>query len=322
MSWVAFAYAEGESSAAENPAAQAGAEAEKDSQDAPVSMGSALAPLPYNARGVDVVDQVGKFVPLNVLFTDESGRKIGLGKYFNQGKPIVLTLNYSDCPGLCIAQLDNLTGCLRAMKARGMGEEYEIVTISIDPAEDHFKAAKTKAKYATDIGNDEAHSAWHFLTGDRESIQEIAEAVGFKYTWDAANNRYNHPAVTYFISPEGRICRYLLSLGVEPQQFQLAVAEASDSKLTFSIADAFIQMCYLYDPDANRYSASARRILAFAAAGFCMLLVGTTAPFWFRGKKNPATTISESASKSESNPEASAASNAENPSVNDSNLTT
>ena len=244
-----------------------------------------IGELPYNARAIDVVDMVGKFVPLDPIFTDDKGNRVGLGKYFKRGKPIVLTLNYSDCPGLCIAQLDNLTATLREMNARGMGDTYEIVTISIDPNEDHYKSAKTKAKYAMDLRNPEAHKAWHFLTGDQEAISKVADAVGFKYSWDYDNKRYNHPAVTYFISPEGRICRYLLSLGVEPQQFQIAVAEANEGTLTFSVADAFIQMCFLYDPDANRYSASARRMLAFGGAAFCMLLLGTTAPFWFRGKK-------------------------------------
>ncbi len=244
----------------------------------------AIGQLPYNARAIDVVDMVGKFVPFDPIFTDDRGNRVGLGKYFKRGKPIVLTLNYSDCPGLCIAQLDNLTATLREINARGMGETYEIVTISIDPNEDHHRAAKTKVKYAMDLRNPEAHKAWHFLTGDQESISKVADAVGFKYGWDYDNKRYNHPAVTYFISPEGRICRYLLSLGVEPQQFQLAIAEADEGTLTFSIADAFIQMCFLYDPDANRYSASARRMLAFGGAAFCMLLLGTTAPFWFRGR--------------------------------------
>jgi hypothetical protein len=49
----------------------------------------------------------------------------------------------------------------------------------------------------------------------------------------------------------------LLSLGAEPEQFKLAIAEAAEGKLTRSLADIFIQMCYMYDPEANRYTASA-----------------------------------------------------------------
>lgn len=241
--------------------------------------------LPANAQGIDVEDRVGEFIPLDCIFTDDRGSQIGLGKYFNKGKPIVLTLNYSDCPGLCIAQLDNLVETLRAMNCEGLGEEFEMVTVSIDPNEDPMKAAQTKGKYVGLLRNSQADQAWHFLTGKSREIQRLAAAVGFRYTYDRDNQRYNHPAAAFFISPSGRICRYLLSLGVEPQQFQLAVAEADEGKLTFSVADAIVQFCYLYDPDANRYSADARRMLAFAASAFCMLLLGTTAPFWFTNRR-------------------------------------
>ncbi|MCR9292312.1 MAG: SCO family protein [bacterium] len=237
--------------------------------------------LPANARGISVEDKIGEFIPLDCIFEDERGNKIGLGKYFNQGKTVVLTLNYSDCPGLCIAQLDNLVGTLKAMNAKGLGSSYEIVTVSIDPREDHIKAAGTKSKYLGMLQSRGGDEYWHFLTGKQSEITKLAQAVGFRYTYDRANQRYNHPAATFFISPKGRICRYLLSLGVEPQQFQLAVAEASDGILADSISDAIVQFCYLYDPDANRYSADARRMLAFAAGAFALLLLGTTAPFWF-----------------------------------------
>lgn len=247
-----------------------------------------LEDLPQNAKGIDVEDRIGDFVPMGARFKDERGNVVGLGKFFNQDKPIVLTLNYSDCPGLCIAQLDNLVGTLRKMNAKGLGEDFEIVTISIDPKEDYLKAQSTKAKYVGALGSAAGEKGWHFLTGKQADITAVAKAVGFKYTYDRANKRYNHPAAIYFISDKGRICRYLLSLGVEPQQFQLAVAEANEGKLAASLADAIVQFCYLYDPNANRYTASARRILAFGAGAFCLLLAGTTAPFWFRGKNNKA----------------------------------
>ena len=244
-----------------------------------------LDDLPQNAQGITVEDKVGEFVPLDLVFADERGQKIGLGKFFKKGKPIVLTLNYSDCPGLCIAHLDNLVSTLREFNSEGLGTEFEIVTVSIDPTESPDKAARTKMKYVGMLQHENSTEGWHFLTGKSSDIKKLAAAVGFKYKYDRVNKRYNHPAATYFLSEDGRICRYLLSLGVEPDQFQLAVGEAKSGILTSSVADAIIQFCYYYDPTANRYSASARRILAFAGAAFCVLLAGGTAPFWF-SKRN------------------------------------
>ena len=242
--------------------------------------------LPPNARGIDVEDRVGEFLPLELMFKDERGVDVPLRKDFEQ-RPVILTLNYSDCPGLCIAQLDQLVETLRALDAEGLGEEYEIVTVSIDPTESPAKAARTKSKYVGLLRETAAEEHWHFLTGPQASITALADSVGFRYTYDKVNKRYNHPAATYFVAPNGRLCRYLLSLGVEPEQFKLAVAEANEGKLTFSVADAFIQFCYLYDPEANRYTASAKRLLAFGGAAFALLLTGCTAPFWFSKRKCP-----------------------------------
>lgn len=237
--------------------------------------------LPANAVGIKVDNRVGEFLPLDLIFTDERGNGVGLGKFFNKGKPIVLTLNYSDCPGLCIAQLDNLVGNLKEPQGDGVGDKYEIITVSIDPLEDYVKAARTKEKYVEMLSGTKAREGWHFLTGKYQDIQKLADSVGFRYFYDKPNKRYNHPAVTYFISSEGRVCRYFLSLGIEPDQFKFAIAEAAEGKLTESIGDAIIQFCYQYDPDANRYSADARRLMALGGALFTVMLFGLTAPFWF-----------------------------------------
>lgn len=244
-----------------------------------------LTDLPAQAAGIDVEDRVGQFIPLGLKFVDERGNKVGLGRYFKKDKPIVLTLNYSDCPGLCIAQLDNLVSLLKGLNGAGIGDDFEIVTVSIDSSESSSKAARTKEKYVGLLRDTKAAEGWHFLTGKNQDIKQLADAVGFRYTYDAVNKRYNHPAATYFVSSNGRICRYLLSLGVEPDQFKLAIGEAREGILSATLADTIIQFCYLYDPNANRYSADARRIMAFGGAAFTMLLAGFTAPFWFTKKQ-------------------------------------
>lgn len=237
--------------------------------------------LPLSAQSINIENRVGEFIPLDLTFKDERGVAVGLGKYFKQGKPIVLTLNYSDCPGLCVAQLDMLVETLRDLSGAAIGDDFEILTVSIDPTEMPEKAARSKAKYTGLLSGEGAQKGWHFLTGKQADISKLADAVGFRYSYDQANKRYNHAAATYFLSSDGRICRYLLSLGAEPQQFQFAIAEAAEGKLTRTLSSAILQMCYMYDPDANRYTASARRILALAAGAFVIVLTGFSAPFWF-----------------------------------------
>ncbi len=243
--------------------------------------------LPEAAQAIDVEDRVGEFIPLDLMFKDERGTATPLSRYFKQGKPVVLTMNYSDCPGLCLAQLNNIVDTLRELGGAGIGDKFHMVSVSIDPTESYTKAALTKQKYVGLLADPGAEKGWHFLTGEQKAIRTLANSLGFHYAYDKASKRYSHAAVTYFISSDGRICRYFLSLGEEPAQFKFALNDASEGRLGQSLSDTFVQMCYSYDPDANRYTADARRLLSFSAGAFVLLLIGFTAPFWFAGRKNP-----------------------------------
>jgi len=247
--------------------------------------------IPASAKAIEVEDRVGEFVPLDLVFSDERGNKVGLGRFFKRNRPVVLTLNYSDCPGLCVAQLDNLVSTLRELDGAGIGERFDIVTVSIDPTESSAKAARTKQKYVGMLSGTGAEQGWHFLTGDQKAITALAKSVGFHYSYDKASNRYSHAAVTYFLSEDGRICRYFLSLGEEPAQFKFALNDAGSGKLAESISDSFVQMCYSYKPDANRYTADARWLLSFSAGAFVLLVLGFTAPFWFAGRSQSGSSV-------------------------------
>lgn len=255
--------------------------------------------LPPGAADVRVEDHVGEFIPLGLAFKDDTGKSVTLEKYFKPGKTVVMTLNYSDCPGLCIAQLENLVETLRKTDAKGLGEDFDIVTVSIDPREDSDKAKRTKAKYTGLLRDTKADTNWHFLVGKQPEITALAKSLGYYYTYDKSSDRFNHPAVLYFLSSEGRVCRYLADLGVEPEQLRLAVVDAGEGKLTRSLAETFIQFCYFYDPEANRYSASAKRILAVAGGAFVILMVGFLAPFWFSKKSTNAVAETPSLGNSE-----------------------
>lgn len=250
------------------------------------SAGSVDPVLVGLGQAVRVEDRVGEFIPGELSFLDDAGRTVKLSSFLGTGRAVVMTLNYSDCPGLCIAQLENLVETLRGTNAAGIGENYQIVTVSIDPREDSEKAARTKSKYLGLLRETSAEKHWHFLVGKQPEITALAKSVGYYYTYDKENDRFNHPAVLYFIGGNGRLCRYLVDLGVEPKQFQLAVAEANEGKLTKSLAEAFVQFCYTYDASRNRYSADAKRIMTIGFSTFAVLAVGFLAPFWFGKNKN------------------------------------
>ena len=100
-------------------------------------------PIPAELSGVGIDQKLGGRVPLDLPYRDSDGRTVRLGDYFQRGRPVLLTLNYSNCPMLCSVQLNGLVNALKQLRFTP-GEEFEMVTVSIDPLEQPARARLTK----------------------------------------------------------------------------------------------------------------------------------------------------------------------------------
>lgn len=241
--------------------------------------------VPDRTDGVGIDQKLGGSVSLDLPFRDQNGDTCLLRNFINGKRPVLLTLNYSNCPGLCVAQLDGLAQSLRGFDAFALGQDFEMISVSIDPAETTAEAMGTFKKYTKGLEAPHQAKGWHFLTGTTDSIFKIADEVGFRYTYDEQNKRFNHAAMAVVISPQGKITRYFFDVGFEPKTMRLALLEASEGKIGTAI-DALILWCMHYDESENRYSADARKLLAIGAAIFVMAVVGFSAPFWFGKNRN------------------------------------
>src|SRR5688500_779102 len=71
------------------------------------------APTPAHLKSVDVTEHPNAQVPGVLSFIDETGKQVQLADYFNNDKPVILTLNYLACPKLCTLTLNGMIDCLR-----------------------------------------------------------------------------------------------------------------------------------------------------------------------------------------------------------------
>jgi len=197
-------------------------------------------------------------IPADLVFRDDTGQTVHLGDYFGH-KPVILTLNYYACPMLCPLVLEGLLRSLRVLSFN-IGEQFDVVTVSIAPEETPALAATTKARYIRDYGRPEAAKGWHFLTGDQESIQRLTEVIGFRYAYDAAKAQYAHAAGIMILTPQGKIARYVYGLEFSPRDLRLALVEAAANAIG-SPVDQLLLFCYQYDPTTGRYTLVVRRTL-------------------------------------------------------------
>lgn len=207
------------------------------------------SPLEY--EGVDVVEHLGERLPLDLAFRDEAGADVRLGDYFGQGKPVLITLVYFNCPMLCSMVLN---GALEGMRELGWtpGEDFEVVTVSISPTETPELARDKKANYLERLGLPGADKGWHFLTGTGDNIKALAGALGFGYRYDPSTQDYAHGAAIFFAAADGVITRYLYGVQFPAKQLRLALVEAGRGEVG-SVVDKVLMRCFMYEPAHKKY---------------------------------------------------------------------
>lgn len=248
--------------------------------------------VPFEQRGVGVDQNLGDQIPLNLPLIDSEGDPAKIGYFIDGKKPTIVTLNYSNCPMLCNVQLTRLTESLDKLDLK-IGEDFRILTVSIDPAESTARIAETKKHYTDELIENHPNVAegWEFCTARQPIITRLAKVLGFKYKYDRANKQYNHPAMLAFVSPEGVISRYSLNIDFPPKQLRMALVDAGKGTVGSKV-DQFILWCYSYDPDSNSYTPMAFRIMKLAGATTVCLMLACLAPYWVGRKRGPSEQMS------------------------------
>ena len=210
--------------------------------------------LPANVRpaqleGLGVDEHLGAPVDLNLTFIGEDGYPVALRDFFQKGRPVILNLVYYNCPMLCTLILNGQTEAMRDISWTP-GNEYEVVTISIDPRETFSDAQRKRAVYLGSF--DRPAPGWHFLADRDGNALRLAKQVGVKYRYDARQEQYAHPAVVMILTPEGRMARYLYGIRYRAKDLRFALAEASEGRATMAL-EKILLFCYHYDPQAGRY---------------------------------------------------------------------
>lgn len=235
--------------------------------------------LPKAMQGVGIEQKLGVQIPEHLVFMNSKGESTSLSKVLKEGKPVLFTLNYSNCPGMCVAQLNGLVQGLNQMSSPCLGKDFLMVSISIDPAEDYQRASATHKKYSADLFDQHDSKGWEFWVGTAESIRQLTQAVGFQYTYDSVHKQFNHPSAAIFLSPGGKVTRYVYEIGFVPQTLKMAFVEAGEGRIGTPL-DMIALWCVHYDPDENKYSASARRLMSLGGGAFVALVLLITVPYW------------------------------------------
>lgn len=247
---------------------------------------------PYELQDVGVKEHLGEKVDLDLQFINSTdNQKHSLREYVQNGKPTILNLVYYECPMLCTMVLNGVTDGMKGMDW-SVGNQFNVVTISINPKDDSGDADAKKSVYLdhyvkaaegakSNHSRDQAKTGWQFFTSDEVTVKKLADQLGFQYTYDKQQGQYAHAAVTFVLSPDGMISRNLYGVQYRPRDLRLALLEASRGKVG-NVFDRLLMFCYHYEPGARGYSLQAVRVMQLGALATIGILGGYIAVFFLR----------------------------------------
>ncbi|WP_322815426.1 SCO family protein [Chloroflexus sp.] len=223
---------------------------------------SAQGGRPNPADNVAFEQRMGEQVPLDAVFIDEQGEQVRLGQFFTSGQPVVLVMNYYECPMLCSFVREGVLAALQQVTLTA-GRNFQVINISIDPLETPMMAANVKTLTLQRYARPGAEQGWHFLTGSEEQIRRVADAIGFRYFYDETIDQYAHAAGFVVLTPEGKTARYFFGIEFNPSDVRLGIVEASSGKVG-SVIDQILLLCYQYNPVTGSYTPAIMTILRIA----------------------------------------------------------
>ena len=252
---------------------------------AQVSVGGGYVPSAPTAdaipelEGVTIIDKLDSQLPLSATFRDDHGNPVTLRDVLPKDRPAILQIGYMKCPMLCSLVMNALVRGIQDMDWT-VGQQYDIIALSVNPKEGPDLAEGKKAGYVAEYGRPKSAAGWHFLTGEESSIRSVTDAVGFEYRMQE-NGEYSHAAGIFILTPDGRLSRVLYGVKYDSANVRMALLEASQGKVGTTL-DRIILWCHIYDAQAGGYVVMAMRVMQLGGVLTLMLLGGGLGWFWWR----------------------------------------
>jgi protein SCO1 len=225
---------------------------------------------------IGLQEKLGQYVPLELTFNDEEGHPVTLRQIIHT--PTILALVYYHCPNVCSLLLQNLADVLNSLPAEPE-KEFAAVAISFDERETPAYALQRKKVFLQMIRKPFPGNAWRFLTGDKENILKLTEAVGFHFR--RAGEDFEHPVALIILTPDGKIVRYMYGAAPLPFDLKLALVEASQGKIGPTISQ-ITRFCFRYDPEGKKLVFNTLKVTGTVTLLFALSFA---AFLFFKGKK-------------------------------------
>lgn len=202
-------------------------------------------------------------------FLDRSGRTVRLSDY--RGKPLVISLIYTQCPVVCATVTRSLSVIRLSQDALG-ANNFGVLTVGFDTKNDTPKAMGDFAKRMdVDLPN------WEFVSADPETIKKLSRDLGFTY-FPSDEGGFNHITQTTFVDRNGKVYQHVYGdefaskTILEPLRdmiFNVRTAESGFAKLSNRVR----LLCTVYDSKAGKYKTDYSYFYGIGMSILCSLFI-------------------------------------------------
>lgn len=223
---------------------------------------------------IDEDKYLGSRISGDFLLIDSAGREFKLADMMN--KPLILVLSYFSCEGACPATNISLIENLAGVTSLQAGKDFNVLTLSFDKNDNREKLNMFDGHIdipATLL------SGWKiaFMKNSDDIKRLTKESLGFNYFWSPSDKMFIHPNVYVFLSPSGRVMRYLYAASVESRDVELALLDSDREETGKSnikdIKNLILLGCYSYNYKEGRYSINYPLFIAMGSLLFGLLCI-------------------------------------------------
>jgi protein SCO1/2 len=223
----------------------------------------AAALTPADLSAISSSPTPGARVPTAMRFLDERQIPTAIAPPDNHAPVLLLFVAYR-CTYLCSVSAPMLAAALDHAGLRP-GEDFRLVALSLDPRDTPAQARAFRA--ARLPTSSPAARAFTLLTGNARDLAVITHALGYSYSYDAANDLFAHDASVYVLTPTGKVARVLPEYQFQPDILRAALAAPDEGRPLTALAHT---LCYFLTPSQGKYN---RAILIGLQAGGALVLL-------------------------------------------------